>query len=104
VTPEQVEIIAFLRDRYAENLTTAHAMANAFVAGLGSSHGLSSADSARQARRVVHAAEARIRFLDEAVIPYLDTAGPTGLIADQQLRLLADEHRWAADYDEGWRP
>ncbi|MCX4993436.1 hypothetical protein [Streptomyces sp. NBC_00568] len=104
MTPDQAAMAAFLRERYAEKLANAHTMARAFTQGMGSDLGLQPADAAHQARSRIHAAEARTRFLDETVIPYLDTAGPTGRIADIQLRLLADEHKGARGYDEAWRP
>jgi hypothetical protein len=97
-------MVDFLRDRYAEKLDLAQSMARAFALGLGQDQGLKPADAADQARIGIHAAESRTRFLDETVIPYLGTAGPTGRIADMQLRLLADEHQGARGYDEAWRP
>jgi hypothetical protein len=104
VTHDQADMVAFLRDRYAEKLDNAQTMARAFTAGMGGDLGLKPADAAHQARSSVHAAESRTRFLDETVIPYLGTAGPTGRIADQQLRLLAWEHQGARGYAEAWRP
>jgi hypothetical protein len=104
MTTDQEMMVAFLRDRYAANLDSAQSMARAFTLGMGSSLGLKPADAAHQARSGIHAAETRIRFLDETVVPYLGTAGPTGRIADIQLRLLANEHQSAHDYHEEWRP
>jgi hypothetical protein len=97
-------MVDFLHERYAEKLDLAQSMARAFALGLGRDHGLKPEDAADQARIGIHAAESRTRFLDETVIPYLGTAGPTGRIADIQLRLLADEHRGKPGYDDGWRP
>jgi len=104
VTPDQAAMVAFLHDRYALSLDTARSMAKAFSLGMGSDLGLQPADAAHQARSGIHAAENRVRFLDETVVPYLGTAGPTGRIADQQLRLLAWERRGDRGYDEAWRP
>lgn len=102
--PDQAAMVAFLRDRYAYKLDIAQSMANAFRLGMGSDLGLQPADAAQQARSGIHAAEVRLQFLDETVVPYLETAGPTGRIADQQLRLLAWEHADARGYDATWRP
>jgi hypothetical protein len=97
-------MVAFLRDRYASKLDIARSMARAFTLGVGSDLGLQPADAAHQARSGIHAAETRARFLDETVVPYLGTAGPTGRLADQQLRLLAWEHAGDRGYEEGWAP
>jgi hypothetical protein len=97
-------MVDFLRERYAEKLDSARSMAQAFTLGVGADLGLQPADAADAARSGIHAAESRTRFLDETVIPYLGTAGPTGRIADIQLRLLSDEHRGKHGYDDAWRP
>lgn len=104
MTPDQVAMVAFLRDRYADKLGTARSIEN-MVATEGLPR-LGIAPGANQARSFggVHAAEVRLQFLDETVAPYLGTAGPTGRIADQQLRLLAWEHQEARGYNETWRP
>ena len=103
MTPDQAAMVDFLRDRYAQSLDIAQSMARAFTEGMGSDLGLKPATAAHQARSSIHAAEARTRFLDETVLPYLGTAGPTGRIADIQLRMLADEHRGATGYHEDWQ-
>lgn len=97
-------MVDFLRAQYADKLDIAQSMANAFRLGMGSDLGLQPAEAAQQARSGIHAAEVRLQFLDETVAPYLGTAGPTGRIADQQLRLLAWEHHEVRGYDEAWRP
>lgn len=104
MTPDQAAMVDFLRDRYAFSLDIARSMAQAFSLGVGGDLGLQPADAAQQARSSVHAAETRTRFLDETVVAYLGTAGPTGRIADQQLRLLAWEHQGARGYDNDWQP
>lgn len=103
MTPDQAAMVAFLRDRYALSLDNARSMAKAFSLGMGGDLGLQPGDAAHQARSGIHAAETRLRFLDETVIPYLGTAGPAGRIAEIQLRMLVDEHRGAAGYDDGWQ-
>lgn len=104
MTSDQAAMVAFLRARYADKLSIAQSMARAFTLGVGDNLGLKPADAAHQARSGIHAAETRARFFEETVVPYLGTAGPTGRIADQQLRLLASEHRGVRGYDETWRP
>jgi hypothetical protein len=104
VTPDQAAMVAFLRDRYADSLATARTIENVVAAkGLPNLDIAPGSDRARGFGRI-HAAETRARFLDETVVPYLGTAGPTGRIADQQLRLLAWEHSGDRGYDEAWRP
>jgi hypothetical protein len=104
MTPDQAAMVAFLRERYADKLDTARSIEN-MVATEGLPR-LGIAPGADQARSFggVHAAEVRLQFLNETVTPYLGTAGPTGRIADQQLRLLAWEHADERGYDETWRP
>jgi hypothetical protein len=104
VTPEQTAIVDFLRARYASSLHASRSIQNLVATeGLPSLNVAPGPETASQFGGV-HAAETRIRFLDETVAPYLGTAGPTGRIADIQLRLLAWEHRDAHGYDEGWAP
>ncbi|WP_405888853.1 hypothetical protein OG762_36875 [Streptomyces sp. NBC_01136] len=102
MTPDQAAMVAFLRDRYADSIDLARSMEN--LAATGQLPGLNVAPSQAVDFGGVHAAESRLRFLDETVIPYLGTAGPTGRIADHQLRLLAWEHQGARGYQEGWAP
>jgi len=104
VTPDQAAMVDFVRDRYADSLATARTIENV-VAAEGLSH-IGIAPGSDQARGFgrIHAAETRAQFLEETVVPYLGTAGPTGRIADQQLRLLAWEHQGVRGYDEAWRP
>lgn len=104
MTPDQAAMVAFLRDRYASRIDTARSIENV-VATEGLPR-LGIAPGPDQARSFggLHAAEARARFLNETVVPYLGTAGPTGRIADQQLRLLAWEHAGVRGYDDAWRP
>lgn len=104
MTDEQAAMVAFLRDQYASSLQTARD-----IKALVSRQGLPSLGveaGSKQASQYggVHAAETRIRFLNETVVPYLGTAGPTGRIADQQLRLLALERAENYGYDDAWRP
>lgn len=102
MTPDQAATVAFLRDRYTHSIDLARRMEN--LAATGQISGLSVMPSQAAGFGRVHAAETRTRFLEETVIPYLGTAGPTGRIADQQLRLLAWEHHETRGYDEAWRP
>ncbi len=104
MTPDQADMVAFLRARHADSLDFAQSMAKAYTLGMGSNLGLQPAAAAQQARSGIHAAESRARFFEDTVVAYLGTAGPTGRIADQQLRLLAWEHHEVRGYDEAWRP
>lgn len=102
MTPDQADMVDFLRQRYADSIDLARTMEN--LAATGQISGVSVATSQAADFGRVQAAETRARFLEETVVPYLGTAGPTGRIADQQLRLLACEHCGHRDYEEGWRP
>ncbi|QQM45179.1 hypothetical protein [Streptomyces liliifuscus] len=102
MTPDQAAIVDFLRRQYADSVDLARRMEN--LAATGQIPGLDVPPGQAANFGRVHAAETRVRFLDETVAPYLGTAGPTGRIADMQLRLLAWEHAGVRGYDEAWRP
>ncbi|MFG3585095.1 hypothetical protein [Streptomyces sp. NPDC047990] len=104
MTPDQAAIVDFLRDRHVEKLTTTRELGNMLITGGAAKLGFSREVAEGQAAWDLEAAETRVRFFEETVVPYLGTAGPTGRIADQQLRLLAWEHGRHRDYDEAWRP
>lgn len=105
MTPDQADMVAFLRQQYADGIDTAHAIGEALTTQGALAHlGVSPAKAEDRAREGLHAAEARARFLEETVIPYLGTAGPMGRIADRQLQLLAWERAGARGYQEAWRP
>jgi hypothetical protein len=52
----------------------------------------------------IRRAELRLTFLNDTVRPYLGTAGPTGRIAEQQLRLLGAEFADRPGYRPEWSP
>lgn len=97
-------MVDFLRTRYAEAVSRAREIGNVLVTQAAGNLRLSADQAEQQARLGVHAAEMRAQFFEETVVPYLGTAGPTGRIAEQQLRLLAFEHFGIAGYNEAWRP
>jgi hypothetical protein len=103
VTPEQAAMVDFLRQQYADGIGRARSIGNMLIAKAGDDGMPSRQAAERQAHVSLNAAETRTRFLEETVVPYLGTAGPTGRIADIQLRLLAYEHHGAHGYDESWR-
>lgn len=93
-------MVEFVRDRLAYGIQQARESGNMII-----THGVPAMgvrlDLAEQyARNQLHAAETRVQFFEETVVPYLGTAGPTGRIAEQQLRLLASEHRGDPGYGE----
>lgn len=104
MTPDQAAIVDFLRQEYADSVDRARELGNMLITRGAPQLGISTEQAQRRARADLHAAETRARFFEETVVPYLGTAGPTGRIADQQLRLLAYEHHGARGYDESWRP
>jgi hypothetical protein len=104
VTDDIAAMVEFLRARYAEAITRAREFGNVFVTNAEERFGVSRNAAADRARASLHAAETRARFLEETVVPYLGTAGPTGRIAERQLRMLAWEHADNAGYQQGWAP
>ncbi|CUW29684.1 hypothetical protein TUE45_04393 [Streptomyces reticuli] len=97
-------MVAFLRAQYAQKINDIQEIGNAMIAAADAGLSLSRETAERQARLDLHAAEMRVRFLEETVIPYVGTAGPTGRIVSQQLRLLAAEHAGHRDYRTEWQP
>ncbi len=96
MTPEQIDMVAFLRQEYADRVERVRTIGNMLITRGASEMRIPAGNAEKQARDDLHAAETGARFLDETVVPYLGTAGPTGRIAcDQQLRLLAWEHSGA---------
>lgn len=102
MTPDQSAMVAFLRQVYADGIDRAREIGNMLITRGASELGVPADRAGKQARDSLNAAETRARFLNETVVPYLGTAGPTGRIADQQLRLLASEHRGNRGYNEAW--
>lgn len=96
-------MVDFLRQQCAEGIERARSIGNALIAQGALAHlGVSPDKAEARAREGLHGAETRARFFEETIVPYLGTAGPTGRIADQQLRLLTYEHREARGYRDEW--
>ncbi|MCQ4213389.1 hypothetical protein [Streptomyces longispororuber] len=104
MTKLQAEIVNFLRGNYAEELRRAQEIGSALTTMAGQMLDIPKDAATAQARSSVHAADNRARFLEETVVAYLGTAGPTGQIADQQLRLLACEFMHSRDFQPAWMP
>lgn len=98
------DLVQFLRDRLADGIETARVTANGMVTVLGPQMGIEPAAAERQARSTVRAAELKRALFEETIRPYLGTAGPTGRIAERQLRLFAAMYADHRDYREEWRP
>lgn len=94
----------FLAVRYAEDIERARWSGNMLVTHGVPKLGVQPDRAERQARLGVHAAECKQALFEETVRPYLGTAGPTGRIADQQLRLLVWTYLGHEDYRDEWRP
>ncbi|MFJ4365086.1 hypothetical protein ACIP4S_13135 [Streptomyces chartreusis] len=80
------ELIAFVRASLADDVRMAREIGNVMVTQA------SDEDRNRaevHARRSLEAAEAAVTLFEETIRPYLGTAGPTGRIAEQQLRIMA---------------
>lgn len=94
----------FVRDRLDEGVDSARRTGNVLILHGAEQLGVSQEAARRHAWASLHAAESRVRFFEETVVPYLGTAGPTGRIAEQQLRLLAAEFAIHGDYRVEWQP
>ena len=95
-------MVEFVRDRLSDGISNARETGNMLITHGVPALGVPLDFAERRARDQLHAAEMRYRFFEETVVPYLGTAGPTGRIAEQQLRLLVSEHRGDLGYDEAW--
>jgi hypothetical protein len=98
------ELVQFLRARLAEGVESARWSGNALITHGAPTLGVPLETAERQARLQVAAAEAHQTLFEETVLPYLGTAGPTGRIAEQQLRLMASMHAGHKGYRDEWRP
>ncbi|WP_327122041.1 DUF6221 family protein [Streptomyces sp. NBC_01341] len=92
-----VELVAFVRARFNEELEKAHFASNVVVTQP-ERFGVEPEDAAKHARFSVAAAEARLALLDDTVVPYLGTTGLGARNAEFQLRLLAAPYVEHQDY------
>ena len=92
MTPEQSTMVEFLRGCFASGIERARASGNMLITHGVPALGVPLEKAERHARAGLHAAETRLQFFEETVVPYLGTAGPTGRIAERQLHLLISEH------------
>lgn len=97
-------LVTFLRARQAEDIERARMLGNTLIVHGAEHLGVALPAAERQARATQHRAEVQSLLLEETVAPYLGTAGPTGRIAEQQLRLLAWAHSDHRDYLAEWAP
>ncbi|MFE6362955.1 DUF6221 family protein [Streptomyces sp. NPDC057806] len=97
------DLVTFVATRLADEVDSALRMGNMLV----TQHealGMSLEVAEKQARLQLHTAEMRQALFVDTVRPYLGTAGPTGRIAEQQLRMLAAMNSGHPDYRPEWRP
>jgi hypothetical protein len=98
------ELVRFVRERLAEGIKHAHWSGEILITHAVREMGGSLESAGRYAQLQVVAAEAKQTLFEETVRPYLGTAGPTGRIAEHQLRLLALMYASYHGYREEWRP
>lgn len=98
------DLVQFLRDRLAEEIRNERHAGHMLVTAGVEHTGLPRDVAEERARLLVHAVEVRQALFEETVRPYLGTAGPTGRIAEQQLRLMASGYEGHSDYREEFRP
>ncbi|MFF9097580.1 DUF6221 family protein [Streptomyces sp. NPDC014802] len=96
--------VAFVRERLAEGIENARRIGNMLITHGGPAVGVPPEVAERRARAGVEAAEVKQTLFEKTIRPYLGTAGPTGRIADEQLRLFAAMYADHPDYREEWRP
>ncbi len=97
-------MVEFLRECLAYGIEQARESGNMLITHGAPTLGIPLEKAEKRAREQLHAAETRLQFFEETVVPYLDTAGPTGRIAERQLHLLVSEHNGDLPYREEWRP
>lgn len=98
------ELVRFVADRLAKEVAEAHWRGTALVTHMGSTLEIPIAAAERQARLIVQAANAQQALFEQTVRPFLGTAGTTGRVAEEQLRLLALMHAGHEDYRPEWSP
>lgn len=98
------DLVQFLRARLDEGIEHARWSGNALITHGAPAMNIPVEMAERRARLQLNAAEAQRTLFEETVLPYLGTAGPTGRIAEQQLRILGSMHEGHEDYREEWRP
>ncbi|MFJ2004791.1 DUF6221 family protein [Streptomyces chartreusis] len=98
------DVIAFVRAGLANDIDMARQTGNMLVTRGVSELGVDRDAAERQARGGVEAAEAARQLFEDTVYPYLGTAGPTGRIAERQLRIMACMFADHAGFQPEWRP
>lgn len=98
------ELVRFLRERLAEDIERARTIGNMLVTSSGAGSNIPAEAAERQARSQVYVAAVRQTLFEETIRPYLGTAGPTGRIAEQQIRLFAAMYAEHRDYRAEWAP
>jgi hypothetical protein len=98
------DLVRFVHDRLEEGVDSARRTGNVLILHGAERLGVSQEAAQRHAWASLHAAECRVRLFEETVRPFLGTAGPTGRIAEQQLRLLAAEFTVHPEYRPEWAP
>ncbi|MFF4791858.1 hypothetical protein ACFY2M_19315 [Streptomyces sp. NPDC001276] len=104
MTLEQSTMVEFLRDRLANGIEQERRSGNMLITHGAPALGIPLEKAEKRAREQLHAAETRLQFFEETVVPYLGTAGPTGRIAERQLHLLVSEHHGDPHHEDDWRP
>ncbi|MET9140542.1 hypothetical protein [Streptomyces parvulus] len=98
------ELVHFLRLRLDEGVEDARRTGNMLIAHATTALDVPLEYAERHARLQLNAAEAQRTLFKTTVLPYLGTAGPTGRIAEQQIRIMGSMHEGHEDYSEAWRP
>jgi len=98
------DMVQFVRDRLDDDAEIARTTGNMMITAGVDKLGLTLEFAERQARFRDQAAEAKRALFEETIRPYLGTAGPTGRIAEQQIRLFAAMHAGHPEYRDEWRP
>ncbi|MGK9463949.1 DUF6221 family protein [Streptomyces sp. G6] len=98
------DLLRFLRARLSDDIEHARWSGNALITHGAPTMNIPIEVAERRAHLQLSAAEAQRTLFEETVFPYLGTAGPTGRIAEQQLRIMASMHEGHEDFREEWLP
>lgn len=96
-------LVQFLRARLADELDDAQTMASVLARNAGVL-GVDPAKAVEVAQERVTAAQARIRMLEETIVPYLWVDGRAGRLAGLQVRLMAFAFTGHRDFRTEWAP
>lgn len=82
-------MVDFLRDKYRHTIKTAETIHNEVITGRIPALGGDRQKHASYTLQTVHEAHSMLELFETTIVAHLDTPGPIGALAEQQLGILA---------------